>query len=97
MYKILLNGGAKSFTPSWSQTLSEGTTFSALSEQQGIFSSVVITDGKLVVTPNGTNTGNAYISIIASMPNGKDAAATILVHVTDDTTETEIFGNLTPV
>ncbi len=99
-YKVLLNGGAKSFTPHWfnnsntSITLPIGTSITATLSDSSV-GSVTMSSGNVVFTPNGTVTGNVFISCVASLPTGQDVYATILVHVTDNTNETTDYGAFT--
>jgi hypothetical protein len=101
-FKVLVSGGSKSFTPHWfnesnsSLTLPTGTTVSANTSDFNI-GTAVMSGGNVVFTPQGTNTGNVYVNCIASLPTGQDVFASILVHVTDNTTETTDYGTFTVV
>jgi len=98
-YKVLVLGGSKSFTPHWFDgsnsplTLPSGTSVSANTSDFNI-GTAVMSDGDVIFTPQGTNTGNIYINCIASLPTGQDVFASILVHVTDNTDETTDYGTL---
>lgn len=101
-FKVLVNGGSKSFSVMWFNSdneaisLPEGTTFSAFTSDFSI-ATAAMAETNVVLTPKGTVTGNVVVNLVATLPTGQDVYASILVHVTTNVDETTDYGIFQPI
>src|SRR3954466_13680703 len=100
-YPVLYNGGPVTFAPqmfdeSGPVTFPTGTSTSAFTSDFNI-ATVVFNGGKVVLTPKGTVTGNVYVNLVATLPDGGgDVYGTILVHVMGAPLSAKNYIQLTP-
>jgi hypothetical protein len=104
-YPQLRTGGSKTYTAQLFNTTNSaidypsGTTFSANTSDFNIATATVSSDGKTVtVTPEGSVTGNVFVTLTTSIPNfAGDITGTILIHIMDSPLSEAEFIQLTPV
>lgn len=100
-YPVLYTGGPVSFAPQMFNESGEvefptGTSFSAFTSDFTV-ATALFTDGKVVLTPKGTVTGNVYVNLVATLPDGGgDMHGTILVHVMGAPLSVKNYIQLTP-